>query len=142
MGVITHTSQDKMSMTGVGARLLKVSLDALGQPAPAGACGRHICPSATGACGRTGVGGLGRACVGMRGHAWGHIRAKESVRCGVPVQLRWTRLRQTSPAIDDPASDHAERTTDASFSSGARRWSMRMSTWRGHTFISVLDQLE
>ena len=46
MGVITHTSQDKMSMAGVGARLLKVSLDALGQPAPAGACGRHMLISA------------------------------------------------------------------------------------------------
>ena len=87
------------------------------------------------------MGTLAWAWQSMRGHAWvwAHSRAKEGEHCGVPVQLRWTRLCQTSPAIDDPASDHAESTTDAH---RARKWSMRMGTWRGHTFIFVLDQLE
>ena len=58
MGVIIHTGQDKMSMADVRQmweRLLKVPLDALGLPAPAGACSRHICPSTTGVPGRVGT---------------------------------------------------------------------------------------
>ena len=72
MGVIIHTGQDKMSMADVRQmweRLLKVPLDALGLPAPAGACSRQVCPSTMGVC--PGVWahwrGLGRACVGMHG---------------------------------------------------------------------------
>ena len=79
--------------------------------------------------------------VDMRGHAWAHTRTKEDVRCGVPAQQRRTRLRQAwaaEPACRRPVYTH---NNDASFSSGGRRWSMRMGTRRRHTLICVLISL-
>ena len=129
-----------------GQRLRNASLDVLGQPAPTGACGRHICSSTTGVCAsvwaQTGVGLAVHAwtCVDMCRRAWAHTKGTEGVRCGVPAAEedtaapsigRYTRLRATDTRTD------TQRTTSASFSSGARRWSMRMGAWRGRTFICL-----
>ena len=48
MGVITHRPWPEEMLQVRRERLLKASLDALGLPAPAGACDPHICPSSTG----------------------------------------------------------------------------------------------
>ena len=134
-----------MSIAGVWERPLKVSLDALGSPAPTSACGRHTAHQP-----RTGVWahrcvGLAEHCVNMRGHAWTHIRAKEGVRCGLPVQLRRTRLRQTSPAVSalratTLSAQQVHRSALAH--AGGARATRRMGTWRRHTFTCVLDQFE
>lgn len=89
-----------------GQRLRNASLDVLGQPAPTGACGRHICSSTTGVCASVWAyrRGLGSACVGMRGRAWAHTKGTEGVRCGVPAAERDTAAatigRYTRPASD------------------------------------------
>ena len=126
-----------------GQRLRNASLDVLGQPAPTGACGRHICSSTTGVCASVWAyrRGLGSACVGMRGRAWAHTKGTEGVRCGVPVQLRGTRPRQPSAVIPGLRATDTQRTTGALFSSGARGWIMRMGTWRGHTSSVCLISL-
>ena len=113
MGVITHRPWQDEILQVRGECLIKVSLDALGLPAPTDACGPHICPSTTGAraCGHTGVGLAEHAWAGveMRGHAWAHARTTEDVRCGVPAQQRRTRLRQAwaaEPACRRPVCTH------------------------------------
>ena len=79
---------------------------------------------------------LGRACVGMRGHTWARARSTRARDAACLYSCEGHSRAKHRPRYQ-PASDYTQRTTGASFSSGARRWSMRMGAWRGCTFICV-----
>ena len=103
-----------------------------------GACGPHICPSSKGVCASVWAHRceLGRACVGMRGHAWARARPTRARDAACLYSCEGYSRAKHRPRYQ-PASDYTQRTTGAPFSSGARRWSMRMGAWRGRTFICV-----
>ena len=77
------------------------------------------------------------ACVGVRGPT-PRVRRACDAAC---LQLRGTRPRQPSAAIPGLRATDTQRSTGASFSSGARGWIMRMGTWRGHTSSVCLISL-
>ena len=93
-----------------GKRPLTVYLDALGQPAPTGVRSSHL-PINNSVCVSVGT----QVCMGLAEHACACVDPRQGyrcVRCGVPEQLRRTRLRQASaaePACERPACAH---TTD------------------------------
>ena len=80
----------------------------------------------------------GRACVDMRGPTPGLQRTCDVACLHSCEGLGCAKHRPLSQLVGDLRA----RTTDASFSSGARRWSMRKGTRRGHTWICLLVQLE
>ena len=134
MGVITHRPWPEEMLQVHGQGLLKASLDALGLPAPAGACDPHL-PIIHGRL-REHRCELGRACLGMRGHAWARARSTRARDAACLYSCEGHSRAKHRPRYQ-PASDYTQRTTGAPFSSGARRWSMRMGAWRGRTFICV-----
>ena len=88
---------------------------------------------------------LGRACVGMRGHAWACVGPRQvykGTRCGMPVQLRRAQPCQTSAAI--PA---CERLHAAHNRCTVQLWRTQVEHAHGcvawaHLHLCVLDQLE
>lgn len=120
-----------------GKRPLTVYLDALGQPAPTGVRPSHL-PINNSVCVSVGT----QVCMGLAEHACACVDPRQGyrcVRCGVPEQLRRTRLRRASaaePACERPACAH---TTDPPLSSRTSELSMLTGAWRGHTFISARD---
>ena len=120
-----------------GKRPLTVYLDALGQPAPTGVRSSHL-PINNSVCVSVGT----QVCMGLAEHACACVDPRQGyrcVRCGVPEQLRRTRLRQASaaePACERPACAH---TTDPPLSSRTSELSMLTGAWRGHTCMSARD---
>jgi len=141
MGVITHRPWPEDMLQVRGQRLLKASSDALSLPAPAGPAvltSAHHPRAFARACGHTGVSLAEHAwaCVGMRGHAWARARSTRACDAACLYSCEGHSRAKHRPRYQ-PASDYTQRTTGASFSSGARRWSMRMGAWRGRTSICV-----
>ena len=140
MGVITHRPWPEEMLQVRGQGLLKASLDALGLPAPAGACDPHICPSAR-AYGHTGVSLAEHAwaCVGMRGptpglqgHAMRHA-CTAAKGTAVPNIGRDTSLRATTHAAHNRCTVQLWR-TQVEHAHGCVAWA--------HLHLCVLDQLE
>ena len=76
-------------------------------------------------------------CVGMRGPTLGLQRTCDVACLHSSEGLGCAKHRPLSQLVGDLCAC----ITDASFSSGARRWSMRMGTRRRHTLICVLISL-
>ena len=127
-----------------GQSLLKASLDALGLPAPAGACGPHICPSSTGVCVSVWAHRceLGRACVGMRVHAWARARSTRACDaaclCSCEGHSRAKHRPLYQPASNDTQCAHRCIVqlwrTQVEHAHGCVAWA--------HLHLCVLDQLE